>query len=85
MVTRARYRVEEGRSCIDLKLRHSGHVKIPFIDRVIGRINLRVQQLDVTIETKTEDNVFVKVISQLGQPEALLIFGPGEAKLELKR
>ena len=24
------------------------------------------------------------VISQLGQPEALLIFGPGEAKLELK-
>jgi len=25
-----------------------------------------------------------EVISQLGQPEALLIFGPGEAKLELK-
>jgi hypothetical protein len=24
------------------------------------------------------------VISQLGQPEALLIFGPGEAKLELR-
>ena len=24
------------------------------------------------------------VISQLGQPEAILIFGPGEAKLELK-
>lgn len=26
MVTRARYRVEEGRSCIDLKLRHSGQL-----------------------------------------------------------
>jgi hypothetical protein len=25
-----------------------------------------------------------EIISQLGQPEALLIFGPGEAKLELK-
>lgn len=32
-------------------LREAGpglHVKIPFIDQVIGRINLRVQQLDVT-------------------------------------
>jgi hypothetical protein len=25
-----------------------------------------------------------RVISQLGQPEAVLIFGPGEAKLQLK-
>ena len=25
-----------------------------------------------------------EVVSQLGQPKALLIFGPGEAKLELK-
>ncbi len=38
------------------------HVKVPFIDKVIGRINLRVQQLDVKIETKTEDNVFVHVV-----------------------
>jgi regulator of protease activity HflC (stomatin/prohibitin superfamily) len=37
-------------------------IKIPFIDRVVGRINLRVQQLDVEIETKTEDNVFVKMV-----------------------
>jgi regulator of protease activity HflC (stomatin/prohibitin superfamily) len=29
---------------------------------VVGRINLRVQQLDVAIDTKTEDNVFVKMI-----------------------
>jgi hypothetical protein len=30
------------------------------------------------------DQYYDEVISQLGQPEALLIFGPGEAKLELK-
>ena len=35
------------------------HAKIPFIEKVVGRVNLRVQQLDVAIETKTEDNVFV--------------------------
>jgi regulator of protease activity HflC (stomatin/prohibitin superfamily) len=37
-------------------------IKIPFIDRVVGRVNLRVQQLDVEIETKTEDNVFVRMV-----------------------
>lgn len=36
--------------------------KIPWIDWVVGHINLRVQQLNVEVETKTEDNVFVKVI-----------------------
>jgi regulator of protease activity HflC (stomatin/prohibitin superfamily) len=36
--------------------------KIPFIERVVGRVNLRVQQLDVEIETKTEDNVFVRMV-----------------------
>ena len=35
--------------------------KIPLIDSVAGTVKLRVQQLDVQIETKTEDNVFVKV------------------------
>ena len=30
------------------------------------------------------DRYYDDVISQLGQPEAFLIFGPGEAKLELK-
>ncbi|MHC4067699.1 MAG: SPFH domain-containing protein [Planctomycetota bacterium] len=46
-------------------LREAGpgfRVKIPFIDRVVGRVNLRVQQLDVEIETKTEDNVFVRMV-----------------------
>lgn len=30
------------------------------------------------------DQYYDEVIGQLGQPEALLIFGPGEAKLQLK-
>jgi len=38
------------------------HARIPIIDKVAGRINLRVQQLDVGVETKTEDNVFVHMI-----------------------
>ena len=38
------------------------NAKVPFIDRVVGRINLRVQQLDVKIETKTEDNVFLHMV-----------------------
>ena len=31
------------------------------IDRIAGRVNLRIQQLDVIIETKTKDNVFIKM------------------------
>jgi len=38
------------------------NVKVPFIDRVAGRLSLRIQQLDVEIETKTKDNVFVNVM-----------------------
>jgi regulator of protease activity HflC (stomatin/prohibitin superfamily) len=38
------------------------NTKTPFVETVAGRINLRVQQLDVKVETKTEDNVFVHVI-----------------------
>jgi regulator of protease activity HflC (stomatin/prohibitin superfamily) len=34
---------------------------IPFIDRKAAVINLRVQQLDVSVETKTLDNVFVNL------------------------
>lgn len=37
------------------------HFKFPFIDKVAGKISLRVQQLDVMVETKTKDNVFVKL------------------------
>jgi regulator of protease activity HflC (stomatin/prohibitin superfamily) len=43
-------------------MRHSGlQLKIPFIDRVAGRINLKIQQLDVIVETKTKDDVFVRL------------------------
>lgn len=36
-------------------------MKIPFIDRIAGRVSLKIQQLDVQVETKTKDDVFVKV------------------------
>jgi regulator of protease activity HflC (stomatin/prohibitin superfamily) len=36
--------------------------KIPLIDRIAGRLSLRIQQLDVRVETKTKDNVFVFVV-----------------------
>lgn len=35
------------------------HFKVPFFDRVAGKLSLRVQQLDNKISTKTRDNVFV--------------------------
>ncbi len=35
--------------------------KIPWLDQVAARVNLRVQQLDMEVETKTKDNVFVKI------------------------
>ena len=45
-----------------LSIRQSGlQLKIPLIDRIAGRVNLKIQQLDVIIETKTKDNVFVKL------------------------
>lgn len=37
------------------------HLKIPFIERISGRVNLKIQQLDVLVETKTKDDVFVKM------------------------
>ena len=43
-------------------VRHAGlHLKIPFLDQVAKRMNLRIQQLDVMIDTKTLDNVFLKM------------------------
>lgn len=38
------------------------NMKIPLIDRLVGKSNLRIQQLDVQIETKTKDNVFIRCI-----------------------
>ncbi len=43
-------------------IRQSGlHLKIPLVDRVSGRLSLKIQQLDVMIETKTLDDVFVRL------------------------
>jgi len=43
-------------------IRQSGlHLKIPLIDRIPGRLSLKIQQLDVMIETKTQDDVFVRL------------------------
>ena len=36
--------------------------KIPLIDRIAGNVNLRVRELPVEVETKTKDDVFVKII-----------------------
>ena len=43
-------------------VRNSGlQLKIPFIDQIAGRMSLKIQQLDVVVETKTKDDVFVKI------------------------
>ena len=43
-------------------IRQSGlHFKIPLVDRISGRLSLKIQQLDVLIETKTLDDVFVRL------------------------
>ena len=35
--------------------------KVPFIDAVAGTLSLRVTQINLTMETKTKDNVFVTI------------------------
>ncbi|WP_185862179.1 SPFH domain-containing protein [Blattabacterium cuenoti] len=43
-------------------IRYAGlNFKIPIIDNIIGKLSLKIQQLDILIDTKTKDNVFVKV------------------------
>lgn len=43
-----------------VSIRQAGlQFKIPFIDIIAGRVNLKIQQLDVIVETKTKDDVFV--------------------------
>ncbi|MEY8849482.1 SPFH domain-containing protein [Psychroserpens sp. XS_ASV72] len=43
-------------------IRHSGlQIKIPLVDRIAGKLSLKIQQLDVIIETKTLDDVFVRL------------------------
>lgn len=43
-------------------VRNSGlQMKIPLVDRISGKVSLKIQQLDVIVETKTLDDVFVKL------------------------
>ena len=43
-------------------IRQSGlQMKIPLVDRIAGKLSLKIQQLDVIIETKTLDDVFVRL------------------------
>lgn len=39
------------------------HMRIPFVDRIAMKTNMRVSQLNVKLETKTLDNVFVTVVA----------------------
>ena len=44
------------------RVAHAGlNFKIPFIDWISGKVSLRIQQLDVKVETKTKDNVIVQI------------------------
>jgi regulator of protease activity HflC (stomatin/prohibitin superfamily) len=48
--------------------------KFPFIDKVAGRVSLRVNQITLTMETKTRDNVFVTIpisVQNRVRPEAV--------------
>jgi regulator of protease activity HflC (stomatin/prohibitin superfamily) len=38
------------------------HAKVPIMDKVAGRVSIRVQELNVSIKTKTNDNVFVDLV-----------------------
>src|SRR5258707_1541892 len=38
------------------------NMKFPMIEKKAGRLSLRVQQLNVKVETKTSDNVFVDIV-----------------------
>ncbi|MFN7708925.1 MAG: SPFH domain-containing protein [Sphingobacteriia bacterium] len=48
------------------------NLKLPLIDRVVARMSMRVMQLEVTVETKTRDDVFVTIqvsVQYLVMPE----------------
>lgn len=46
-----------------LRVANAGmNFKLPWLDQIAGRIDLRVQQLALDVETKTKDNVFVKFL-----------------------
>ena len=47
-------------------VRNSGiQLKLPIVDKIAGRINLKIRQLDVIVETKTKDDVFLQLTISL--------------------
>jgi len=43
-------------------IRYAGiHWRIPIIDRIAGKLSLKIEEMDVMVETKTKDNVFVEM------------------------
>ena len=38
------------------------HFKIPIVDKICSILTLKIQQLNVSVETKTKDNVFVNLV-----------------------
>ena len=57
-----------------VSVRQSGlQLKVPIIDNVAGRLSLRIQQLDVVVETKTKDDVAIAVKSEI--QEAMTEYG----------
>lgn len=38
------------------------HTKTPFIEQADRKVDMRIQQVQVTVETKTKDNVFVRIV-----------------------
>jgi regulator of protease activity HflC (stomatin/prohibitin superfamily) len=53
VITRFRQVSAGGRSGIELE--------VPYFDTVAGIVSLRVNQITLTMETKTKDNVFVTI------------------------
>jgi regulator of protease activity HflC (stomatin/prohibitin superfamily) len=48
--------------------------KIPLVDTIAGRVTMKIQQLDVPVETKTKDDVFVSIkvsVQYLIKPESI--------------
>ena len=39
--------------------------KIPFVDIISGKVSLRIMQLDVEVETKTLDDVFIRIVTSV--------------------
>jgi regulator of protease activity HflC (stomatin/prohibitin superfamily) len=69
IVLNAFFVVKEGETAVVHRLgrfqREAGpglHVLLPFLERVVGHVNMRVQQLDVEIECRTRDDVLVRMV-----------------------